>query len=89
VKIESVVHGVADPPRKMMLKEYIEHSPTHSPSSLHGSPNSSPVRGSRLIWEEFNCEVLKVTLRSGEVFAIDLAAAQYGYFNQPVVEWNE
>ncbi|TVY73161.1 hypothetical protein LSUE1_G005658 [Lachnellula suecica] len=31
-------------------------------------------------------EVLKVTLRSGEIFALNLAGAQYGY-HEPVVEW--
>jgi hypothetical protein len=33
-------------------------------------------------------EILKVTLRSGEKFAIDIAGAQYGY-DDPVVEWEE
>lgn len=40
-------------------------------------------------WEEMNCELLKVRLRSGEEYAIDLSAAQYGYFNTPVIEWRE
>ncbi|KAE9376154.1 hypothetical protein N431DRAFT_502903 [Stipitochalara longipes BDJ] len=31
-------------------------------------------------------EVLKLTLRSGEVFAVDLACAQYGY-SEPVIGW--
>ena len=73
----------------MLKEEIVEQFSVPSPGRANGSANSSPVRGSRLIWEEFNCEVLKITLRSGEMFAIDLAAAQYGHYDQPVVEWNE
>lgn len=33
-------------------------------------------------------EVLKLTLRSREQFAVDLASAQYGY-SEPVIRWKE
>ena len=33
-------------------------------------------------------EVLKLTIRSGEQFAVDLACAQYGY-SEPVMRWKE
>jgi hypothetical protein len=32
--------------------------------------------------------ILKVTLRSGEEYAVDLACAQYGHFD-PVTPWDE
>jgi hypothetical protein len=33
-------------------------------------------------------EILKLTLRSGEIFAVDLSGAQYGY-HEPVIGWDE
>jgi hypothetical protein len=33
-------------------------------------------------------EMWKLTLRSGEEFAVDISCAQYGY-SEPVMEWNE
>ncbi|CZR56510.1 uncharacterized protein PAC_06399 [Phialocephala subalpina] len=33
-------------------------------------------------------EILRVELRSGEHFAVDITGDQYGYVDQPVTEWN-
>lgn len=39
-------------------------------------------------WRGIAHEILKLTLRSGEEFAVDLAGAQYGY-PEPVMRWQE
>lgn len=35
----------------------------------------------------FEHEVIKITLHSGETYALDLSSAQYGYF-EPIVPWD-
>jgi len=71
----------------MVLQEIIETLP--ETKGQESESRTIPVKESRLLWEEMNCEILKVTLRSGEEFAIDLAAAQYGHFDRPVIDWHE
>lgn len=75
----------------MVLKEELtNYSEGHAKDDLQSTGTENLTdKEPELLWEEMNCEVLKVTMRSGEEFAIDLAAAQYGYFDTPVIEWAE
>ena len=51
-------------------------------------PVSTPQEDIDLDFRGIRHEVLKLTLRSGEEFVVDLACAQYGY-SEPVMRWEE
>jgi hypothetical protein len=80
------VHEVKNAPRKMALEAppLVANYEVSETEEIRIEVEPAPPS-----WEEMNCEVLKVKLRSGEEYAIDLSAAQYGYFNTPVVQWRE
>lgn len=89
-----VVHQVKHVPCKIVLDES-EDADSDSSNDTEKTITPTEAKGKeevaarKLIWAEKECEVLKVTLKTGEEYAIDLAGAQYGFYEEPVIDWGE
>ena len=100
VEITQVIHDVKYV-KRMMVLDQSDHDLAATLSALENIDTTQailngeiddgiiPEREKNIIWQDKNCIVLKVTLRSGEEYVVDLAGAQYGYFREPVVDWEE
>jgi hypothetical protein len=68
--------------------EHIEFKTKNDRKRTRCYPLSKPQEDIDLDNGGIRHEVLKLTLRSGERFVVDLACAQYGY-SEPVMRWKE
>ena len=91
VCVEMIQHTIQNIPRKTVLDETIVYQwevDSDGESDSSGGVIINQPAAPRLIWAEKNVRVLKISMFSGEQYAILLSGAQYGY-DQAVIPWDE
>lgn len=98
-----IVHQVKHVPCKVVLDEsedsdsnsddtdntVTEKADNSNADTVKAAKDKEEIAARKLVWVDKECEVLKVTLHTGEEYAIDLAGAQYGFYEEPVIDWGE